>query len=660
MYGWQDIYLDIDLSKGDVKKEPVPDTLVHELIGGESLGTHWLYHEVPPRTDVFDPKMLFMVLPGPAAGTLFPGSGRMEIVTKSCVSPIFGDSNVGGDFGPELHMAGYEAIKIRGKADGPVYLLLDDDKAELRDAGHIWGLPHMEAAEKLLQEINLPGAKYLIIGPAGEKKVRFAACYSGKRSVAAFNGAGAVMGSKNLKAIVVRGTKGVRVHHPLKFEQCCWKVMDRIMSGPFYWVYAELGALGVISAAYQRVGVYDGKNLSARWTSEDNWRKTGYLGLRKRKIKNYACYGCFVHCKHVINISDGPYKGVKMKGTEFYPSIALGSNLGIYNSDFFARAVYECDVTGIDVGHTGGVMGFAADLYEHGIITKKDTDGLELRWGNEPAFLELIGKIGRRESFGEVLADGLEAAVKKIGGESGKYAMHSKGFPMVAGAMGYLAAASLAWVTATNGNFVKGQSTMEWGEGMVPGLAEKRGQQFFGIPTLRPDSFEGKEKVVIWAEDSRVIGDTVPSCAFMGKVFGQGLKRGIGMEDYAGALTALTGVKYDPDQLYDLGKKIYTLQMAYNAREGLRREHFKLPARLFEPIKGGPHDGFQFPRDKYEALLDRYFEARGFDPKTALPTRKGLKNVGLSLIADEMAKLGLLREGDDKKKEAKKREGSKK
>ncbi len=649
MYGWQDVYLDIDLSTGEIRKEPVPIELLKEYIGGEALGTYWLYHEVPPKTDTFDPKMLFMILPGPASGTLWPGSGRMEVVTRSAISPVFGDSNVGGDFGPTLHWAGYEGIKIKGKADKPVYLVIDDDRVELRDASHVWGKPHIEAAEILLKELNMPDAKYFIIGPAGENKVRFAACYSGKRSVATFNGAGATMGSKNLKAIICRGTKGVNIANPEEFEKVCWSVMERIMSGPFYWVFSELGALGVISAAYQRVGVYDGKNLSDRWTSEENWRKTGYLGLRKRKVKNFACYGCFVHCKHVIRITDGPYAGLKMKGTEFYPSIALGSNLGVYNSDFFARAVYECDVWGLDVGNTGGVLGFAAELYERGIITKEDTDGLELRWGNEKAFLELIGKIGRREGFGDVLADGVAAAAKKIGRGAEKYAMHSKGFPMIAGAMGYLVAASLAWVTATNGNFVKGQSTLEWGEGMVPGLAEKRAQQYFGIPTLKPESFEGKEKIVIWAENSRVLGDTVPSCAFMGNVFGQGLKRGINMEDYARVLTALTGVKYDPDQLYNLGNKIYVMQMVYNAREGIRREHFTLPERLFEPIKGGPHDGFQFPKDKYYALLDRYFEERGFDPKTALPTREGLKKAGLEDLIPECEKLGILADGKKKK-----------
>ncbi|MDY6974255.1 MAG: aldehyde ferredoxin oxidoreductase C-terminal domain-containing protein, partial [Thermodesulfobacteriota bacterium] len=632
MYGWQDTYLDIDLTKGEIIKKKVPEELVKEWIGGETLGTHWLYNEVPPGTDCFDPKMLFMLLPGPGSGTLFPGSGRMEVVTKSAISPIFGDSNVGGDFGPEVHNAGYEAIKIKGKAEKPVYLFIDDDKVELRDATHLWGLPHLEAIEKMKDDVKIPDAKHFMIGPAGEKMVRFACCYSGNRSVATFNGAGAVMGSKNLKGIIVRGTKGVKVYDPVEFEKVCFDTMDRIMSGPFYWVYSELGAVGVISAAYQRVGVYDGKNLSDRWTSEDNWRKTGYLGLRKHKKKNAACYGCFVHCKHIIDIKDGPYKGTKIRGTEFYPSVTLGSNLGIYNSPFFITAVKECDVWGIDVGNTGGMMGFAAELFENGVITEKDTDGLRLNWGNEEAFMELIGKIGRREGFGDVLADGMVPAVEKIGKKAERFAMQAKGFPMVAGSMGYLTAASLAWVTATNGNFVKGQSTMEWGEGMVPGLAEKRGKEFFGIPTLAPESFEGKEKVVVWAEDSRVIGDTMPCCAFMGKVFGQGLKRGIGMEDYAAALTALTGVKYDADQLYALGKKVYIYQMVYNAREGLRRKDFTLPDRLYEPIHGGPRDGFVFPKDKYEVLLDHYFEARGFDPKTVLPTRKGLQAVGLDFL----------------------------
>ncbi len=329
--------------------------------------------------------------------------------------------------------------------------------------------------------------------------VRFAACFSGKRAAAAFNGAGAVLGAKNLKLIAVRGTKGVKVKDPKGLENACWEIMDRMMKGPFYWLFAEQGALGTINAAYRRVGIHESKNSQIFYISDEDFKKTAYQGFSRRKKKNFACTGCFVHCKHVVEIKSGPYAGTKLKGTEFYPSIALGTNLGIYNADFYIRAVLECDKYGIDVGNAGSVMGFAAELYEKGLITKEDTDGLELTWGNEKAFLELIGKIGLREGFGGVLADGIDQAADQIGKEAKRYAVTSKGQPLSAGGVGYLAGSTISWVTSTNGNFVKGITTFEWGEGMIPGLAEKRAKEYFGIPTLHPESFEGKERVVIWA-----------------------------------------------------------------------------------------------------------------------------------------------------------------
>ncbi|MBI4284290.1 MAG: hypothetical protein HY670_00095 [Chloroflexi bacterium] len=645
MFGWHGTVLNVDLTKGEAKRETVPEALLHEWLGGEGLGSYWLYHEVPPGTDALAPDMLFMVMPGPASGTLCPGSGRLEIVTKSCHADIIGDSNVGGDFGPELHQAGYDGIKIRGRASKPTYLLIDDDHAELRDASHLWGLPHIEAIERLKLELNDPHLKTLSIGPAGERAVRVAVCYSGRRSAAGWCGSGAVMGAKNLKLIAVRGTKGINVADPEAFEEACRSIMDKMMAGPFYWLFGELGVLGMVSTALRNAGVYDGRNRQDTNISEEDFRKSAYLGLSRHKKKNAACFGCFLHCKHIVDIKSGPYAGTRMKGIEFYPSTALGCNLGIYNTEFVLRAVHDCDIYGLDVVNTGTLLGFAAELYQRGIVSKEDTEGLDLTWGNEAAFLGLIAKIGKRGGFGDVLADGIDVAVARLGKETRPYAMTVKGGPLIGSGLGYVPTFTLAALTAPNANWDKGAASLELGEGLVPGLGEKRAQQYFGIPTLHPESMAGKEKIVVWAEDVRVIDDSVPSCAFMGEAFGQGVKRGISVEDCARLLTALTGVDYDADRLKKIAARVNVLQMAYNAREGLRRADFVVPERMFEPLQGGPRHGYAPSAEQLYAALDRYFVLRGFDPKTALPTREGLERAGLTSIADEFERKGLLADG---------------
>ena len=642
MYGWHGVLLNIDLSKEKIERENIPEKELHEWIGGEAMGANWLYNEVPAGLDAFDPRQLFIIAPGPGTGTLMPGSARFEVIARSAITNKFGDSNCGGPFGAELRLAGYDAIKIRGKAEKPVYLLIQDDHVELRDASHLWGLPHIEAMEKVKQELHDPLVKTFAIGPGAEKLVRYACAYSGKRAVAGFNGAGTMMGAKNLKMIVVRGTKGIPIYDPKGLEDLTMEIMDRIMGGPFYWVFAEEGARGVIQSALMRMGVFDGRNCQDLYLTKDQWEKVGYPAYSKNKVKNWACFGCFVHCKHVMNVKSGTYAGTRIKATEFYPTVTLGTNLGIYNCEFNIKAVEEVDKYGLDVGYTGSIMGWVAELFQRGIVTKQDI-GLDLTWGNEPAFMDLIGMIGRREGFGDILADGFLPAMEKIGKNCDRYAVQSKGFPMIAAGIGYVATTSMSWVTAMNSNFVKGSTTVEWGEGMIPGLNEKRAKEYFGIPSLHPEVYEGKEKVVKWAEDTRVLSDSVPCCAFMGNVFGQGLKRGINVKDLARFLKVITGVDYTEEKLMKLAERSISLQMAYNAREGLRRGDFVLPKRYtHDKRKGGPHADYKFPLADYTAAMDRYFKLRGCNEE-AIPTRETLEGFGYKYVADDLEKMGILK-----------------
>jgi len=642
MYGWSGIALDIDLTTGRIAKEEIPQNLLIEYIGGEALGAKLLYDEVPPGTDPFDPKMLFIVATGPLSGTLGPGSGRLEIITKSPLNNLFGDTNTGGEFAPELHWAGYDFIKIHGRADKPVYLWIDDDSVEIRDASHLWGLPHIEAIEQVKRELGDPRIATISIGPAGENKVALSCIYSGPRNAAAMMGAAAVMGAKNLKMIAARGTKGVKIADPVKFEEVCREAIDKMVRGTFYPYFAEEGALGTVTRQFNRLGTMPTRNYQGVMT-DDEYRGLSYEAFLKHKVKNLACFGCPLHCKHYVNVKSGPYAGTKMKGVEFYAVVTFGVLVGCYSSDFYIKAVYECDKYGLDMGNTGAILGFAMELYQRGIITKKDTDGLELNWGGEEVLLELIRKIALREGFGNLMADGFDKFAERVGKDANPYNLTVKGMPAGGFEPRVMVGGALSLLTTTNGNALKSAVTMEYGEGMVPKLAERRAREYFDIPSLAPEAVEGKDKVVIWAENFKVLIDSVPGCLFNSSMFGLGLKGGLNQDDYAKLLTAATGVEYDGEKLLKIGEKVYILEMVYDIREGLRREQFILPERFTkEPVPAGSWKGKMGNIEGIYKLLDSYFEKRGFDPKTALPTRKGLERVGLKEVATELQKRGLL------------------
>lgn len=642
MFGWTGIALRVDLSRGLIEQEPIPRDILVNYIGGEGLGAKYLYDEVPPGTDPFDPQMLVVVAPGPVSGTLSPGCGRLEIITKSPNTGLFGDSNVGGDFAPELHWAGYDAILITGKAPQPVYLWIDDDKVELRDAGHLWGRPHAEAVDIVHRELGDSGIRTVAVGPAAEKGVVFAASYSGYTSAAGWVGTGAVIASKNLKLIAVRGTRGVQLADPAGFERACWEATEKMKSSTLHSQWAREGALGVANVMYGHIGALPVRNFQESYVPLEMLHKVDYQGFSKHKVKDLACFGCPLHCKHFAHVRSGPYAGIKMQGVEYWASNLFGPNIGCYDAAFYIKCVQECDKYGLDIGNTGTILGWLTELYQREIIGREETAGLELTWGNQAAFLEMIRRIGCREGIGDLVAQGINKAANYIGKDAQRYALTYKGLYSCLEHRFYIGSA-LAHLTSTRGgDMLKGNPNAEQGEGMVPKLAEKYAREYFDIPTLHPTSYEGKDKVVIYMENLKTVIDSIPGCLFNG-VWGLGLRGGLNQDDYAKILSTAVGVDFDGKKILETGERIYRLEMAYNVREGLRRERFKVPERfLKDPIPSGPQKGRVIDEQAMEKLLDSYFKRRQFDPKTALPTRKGLEVVGLEDVAQDLSRRGLL------------------
>jgi aldehyde:ferredoxin oxidoreductase len=645
MYGWQGMALKVDLTKKEITKWPIQAQLLEKYIGGEGLGTRLLYDFTPPGAKALSPENPFIIAGGPCSGTLAPSAGRLEVLTKSPLSGILGDSAVGGFFMPQLRWSGYDAIIITGQSEKPAWLFIRDDDVELRDASHIWGKPHMEAQKIVKEEVDEPNLQTLAIGPAAEKLVCFCPVFC-DTNAAAYTSPGTVLGHKRLKVIGARGTKGIKPRDPDKFKKEAKALQEQIMKG---WRYPQMATGGIMRSSHLRMGewgMYGLYNFQEGWLSDEDRKEIDFRGFSQIKRKNMSCALCCVHCKHWVHIKEGPYAGMKYKGVEYWPTY-LYAGCGVIDSGFNVKIVSECDKHGFCLGHFGFITQFVMELWQRGIITSEDTGGLDLTWGNREAIIELAKMIANREGFGAVLADGYDAAAERIGRGADRFLVTTKGLPPTVEIRPFWQKA-LNYLTSTNGvSWLKGDSKIEMV--IYPTMFDQRESlealgkgmeryEFTDVRAFHPMDPYGKVELTIWHENMFAVVNSLESCIFSSMRHGSLLP-----QDYPGILEALTGVKYDTKKLYECGERIYRLQMAYNAREGLRRENFKLRPRFTkDAMTKGPLKGKVFDEEIIEKMLDQYFELRGFDPKTALPTEKGLVEVGLEDVAEDFKKLKLL------------------
>ncbi|MBW1838686.1 MAG: aldehyde ferredoxin oxidoreductase family protein [Deltaproteobacteria bacterium] len=643
MYGWTGKILRVDLTQGKVEKQPTPVELAHNYLGGEGMGVKFLYDEVPPGTHPFDPKMIFVVGIGPLTGTLAPSCGRLEVISKSPMTNILGDSNAGGFFAPEVKWAGYDSIVIMGKSPRPVFLLIEDEEVSLCDAGSLWGKENkFEVEEQLKSEV---GEEFQImdIGIAGERGVAYSAVFTNGVRAAGMTGIGNVLGAKNFKAIAVRGTGGVNLAAPEKFLQESERCHQKIQTSPAWKAFSSGGTLGVLQDVYEGMGLLPVKNFQDGWLPEPEYESvSGTTWMKRFKVKDMACFGCPAHCGHYVKVKDGPYAGLAREGIEYYLHTAFTNNLGVSDPSFAIKCTQVCDELGLDGPNTGHLLAFAAEIQQKGIITFEDTGGIDLSWGNQEGFLKMIKKVALREGFGDVLADGFDQAAKKIGKGADKCNLSIMGNP--AGEdLRYRIAAALNHLTSTRGaDHLKGMPIAEVVEGLIPEIDKELAPRVFGISTMHPESEEGKEKMVVWYENLCAVIDSIGLCKFTSD-FMMGVNFGVSLDDMGRLLTHATGVEYDGEKLNSVGERIHRLERAYNAREGVRREQFKLPLRYREEkIPSGPKKGMVMDQETMDRLLDAYFTLRGVNPETAIPTRKGLEEVDLKYIADDLEKNGIL------------------
>ncbi|KXA88996.1 hypothetical protein AKJ62_04010, partial [candidate division MSBL1 archaeon SCGC-AAA259D14] len=521
-------------------------------------------------------------------------------------------------------------IIIEGKSKTPVYLSLDNGKVEILEAESLWGEPVKKTAEELSEKHGTDKRKVACIGPAGENLVRFSSIMTGDYRAAARSGLGAVMGSKNLKAIVVKGDKKVEPAKPEKFKELATDARKRIINHPFSKDTMKYGTT-ILVELMNEIGRFPTKNFQAG-VFEHADDIGGEVIASEYKEKDRACYACPLHCENFTRVTEGKYKS---SGKVEYETLsALGSRVGNSNIEALLYANELCNNNGLDTISCGGVIGFAMECYEKGIITKEETDGLELEWGDEEVMIELIEKIINREGFGDKLAEGTERLAKSLGEEAQQYAMIVKGQDIPAQDGRAQKSMGLAHATANRGadhltafevlsevGFNE-EIVNRFGEEVLPEAADRLNPKY-------------KPLMVRDGEHFCAILDSVTVCKF-GTIWPPALY----FQDFAEALTALIGINYSESDLRKIGERIFNLERAYDIRGGISKKDDLLPDRLTKtPAPKGPNKGEVV---ELEEMLQEYYKLRGWDKESGLIPEEKLKELNLEGVASELAEMGKL------------------
>ena len=619
-YGWAGRILRVNLTSGEICTEPLDPNLARQYLGQAGINAKLLFDMIEPGVDPLSPANPLIFGVGPLGGSLAPCSGRFTVTSKSPLTGVFGDSNCGGHWGPELKNAGYDHIVITGKAEHPVYLWINDDRVELRDARHLWGKDTWETDELIRNQLAQPSAQVVCIGPGGENQVRFAAIICNLARAAARTGMGAVMGSKNLKAIAVKGNRGMAVAEPEKFLRIVQQSVVDIQQDPLYEVATTFGTTALTGLA-QQLGFLPTRNFQAS-TFEKADNLTGEVLLKEHVTKHKGCFNCPVGCSRYYKVEEGEYAGTSGEGPEYETISALGAKCGNDNLPSILNANTLCNRLGLDTISTGNAIAWAMEAYQRGIIKSGDFDGAQLEWGDYRSLIETIRKIALRQGIGDVLAEGALQAARKLGGE--EFVVHSKGmdYPAVdvRGTKGM--ALSFA-VSPRGGDHLKGLSLYE----VAPELYRQDIKTEVGID-ITPQywaQYDTKARLMIWHENWHCVVDSLGLC----KLEGISIKP-LKPKHFQQMVAAATGWDISIKELEAAGERIWNLERLFGVREGINRQDDIPPHRLYnEQIATGPGTGEGLDHDKYEAMLDEYYQMRGWDVKTGIPGRERMQKLGL-------------------------------
>jgi aldehyde:ferredoxin oxidoreductase len=594
--------LRVNLSKETIKEEKVDEATTKKFVGGRGIGEKILFDELKPRIDPLSPENELIFMTGPATGTAFPASGRFHVITKSPLTGGIGDSNCGGDWGPELRFAGFDGVIFEGKAEKPVYFWVHDGEAKLRSAEKYWCKGVWDTEDGIRQELGDPKVKLASIGPAGENLVLSAAIINDKHRAAGRTGVGAVMGSKNLKAVAVRGTGKSSVVDPKGLREAEKKALKKIEENAITAKSLPTYGTAVLVNIINEAGIFPTRNFqtgvfpTAGKTSGEALKETGIL------VKNKPCWGCPIACGRVSRVKNPPYQ-TDGEGPEYETTWSLGATCGIDNLEAITKAHNICDEMGIDPISFGSTVACAMELYEKGLIPKEKLGGLELKFGNPQAIVELAWRTAYRAGFGDEIAVGAKRLAKKYGAP--ELAMHVKGLELPAydprGVKGH----GLGYATSNRGGCHL--------------RAYMIAPEILGVPEkLDPLKTEGKAQWVKTFQDIFSICDSLVVCKF--------LTFALSADDLKDLTNPITGWNWATEDLLKTGDRIYTLERMFINREGFDRKDDTLPPRLLkEPMPEGAAKGHVADLEK---MLDEYYRVRGW--KDGKPTKEKLKELGLA------------------------------
>ena len=629
--GYAGAFLHVDLTHKSLKKIPLDGKLAREYLGGAGFCSRVLYDKIKPEIDPMGPENVLMFATGPLTGTLFPQASRYLVAAKSPLTDIWGEAHAAGHWGPELKFAGYDGIIVEGRSSEPVYLAIDDERVEIRRAEHLWGKTCYEADDALKEEWDDSQVKVASIGPAGESLVCYACIMSDRDRCAARSGMGAVMGSKKLKAVVVRGSKDIEVADTEGYLDLIVELHGKMLAHPFTESRAKYGTTNLIELM-QEIGRLPAYNM--RQGVFDEYEKiSGETIRRHHLVKARACFACLQRCGRYTAVNEGPYAYVG-GGPEFETLCSLGSRCGISHTEAVLYAHHLCNAYGLDGISTGATISWAMECYDLGILTKRDTDGIDLSWGNHEALIRLIPMIARREGFGNLLAEGSYRASQKIGRGSEKYVMHVKKQEIAAQESRAQKSMGLAAATAARGaDHLYGFPVLDE-VGFEDTIRERFGDKY--LPQIA-DMLNPKYKgfMVKECEDFMVVVESVGVCKY-----GTQIPPVFYYEDIARALQATTGMKISVKELRLIGERIVNLNRAFNAREGISRKDDTLPDRLTkEAAPKGPAKGHVV---ELSEMLEEYYELRGWSKKNGLPAKRKLMELSLMDVAMDLEKRGLM------------------
>ncbi len=629
-YGYMGKILYVNLTTGEMKQETLDTSLVHDYIGNLGINSKLAYDLIEPGIDPLSPQNCLIYGTGPFGGTIVPGCSRSELTSKSPLTHFLGTSNSGDSVALMIKFAGYDHLVISGKASKPVYLKICDDDVEICDAQHVWGRDIWETTDILREELG----DYWIntIGCAGEQLVRYACTVTNKHSVYGRTGMGAVMGSKHLKAVAAQGTRGIQLADQKSVFSIAEDLLHKMKNNPATKIWRELGFVAAFPA-YSANGLFERYNYSEGFPDlTEVFSKDEYKARIVKKA--YACPSCPIGCKQILEMKDGEFAGLN------YKVAALGSQVGYHNLsgveswDKLAKCVELENRYGIDSNSLGGCVGFAIELYKNRIITKKDTGGMELDWGGETT-LALIEMIAKREGIGDILADGVQEAVKKIGSNSEQYAVHIKGLDMALGVRGRLSTENFGQLTNPRGAHLDRSTSLTF----TPRKPEvfPRYCTGIGVPEKKIDKVcDGPEgfnvsRLTKWVEDY----NTIFIC--LGMCHRTPVTQHFDLEILTELYNATTGLDITPSQLRKAGERVWNLQRAFNQREGAYSVHDKPPKRVQnEKLIIGDKEYPPLTEHRVYDLLKQYYEERGWNTENGKLTKEKLKELDLREINSDL------------------------